>query len=171
MSLHIKIAVIGCIILGISTQAFSADEAVQASCDVASVNKIDHHGLTEADAVDICKVIERRMGKSPTIRFTRQMYKMMFGFAYLGYRDNPARVTADVMDLISARGQLGKSDDVRMRTMDVLVKSYQGTDKTVLPKDFARALRAMPSAQATGAGDDFMYTLAAVLQDEKSGKH
>jgi hypothetical protein len=153
--------------LGASTLALGAEEARLTSCEQASVDTIDHHGLTGRDAVEICRAIFRATGELPSIRFTQKMYKMMFGFAYLGYRESPAKITADVMDVIAARGQLGKSDDVRMRTMDALIKCYQGSGKTVVPRDFAMALRAMPSSQASGLSDDFMYTLGALLEEDK----
>lgn len=158
------------VLIGASALALGADEIRTASCDQADIDSIDHHGLSGSDAAEVCQVIARVMGRQPTVPFTRQVYKMTFGFAYLGYHEKPARITADVMDVIASRGQLNKADDVRMRTLDAVIKSYQGSGKTVVPKDFARALRAMPPAQAARLSDDFMYTLGALLEEQKKGQ-
>jgi hypothetical protein len=52
-------------------------------------------------------------------------------------------------------------------TFNVVFKIYNGSMGHVTPRDVNMALRAMAPAQAQKISDDGLYTLAAVILEEK----
>jgi hypothetical protein len=70
------------------------------------------------------------------------------------------------MNIVEARGQTDK-DDAMYDTFNVVFKIYNGSTGHVTPRDVSMALRAIAPEQAQKISDDGLYSLSAVIQEEK----
>lgn len=157
-----------CVMAGLLLLATSAHAAdVIASCDVDAMAKIEHRGITNLESSEACRTMASSLGRQPSAQLAGTMFKMLFGFKYVGYTAPSKDIAYQVMNVIEARGQVNKPDEAMIKSMNAVFKCYQGSEGHVTPRDFAIALRAMSPKQAAGLSDDFMYTLGAMIQEDK----
>jgi hypothetical protein len=140
------------------------------SCEWSKMSSVEHFGTSNQEASDACKALTSTLGRPPSKKLAGMMFKMLFGFKYLGYKAPSKDIAYQVMSVIEARGQINKSDEAMIKTINAIFKCYQGSDGHTTPQDFAVAFRAMSKKQASGLSDDFMYTMGAMIQEDKKSR-
>ncbi|MEX3812147.1 hypothetical protein AB3X96_18095 [Paraburkholderia sp. BR13439] len=122
--------------------------------------------LSHTDAVTVCQTIQNSLGHVPSLRIAKELATAMSAMQMKGDKTPIGDQAYQYMNIVEARGQTD-SDDAMYDTFNVVFKIYNGSMGHVTPRDINMALRAMAPQQARKINDDAIYTLGAVIQEEK----
>ncbi|REG57629.1 hypothetical protein B0G80_0253 [Paraburkholderia sp. BL6669N2] len=136
------------------------------ACDWDQMELLDVKTLSHADAVTVCQTIQNSLGHVPSLRIAKELATAMSAMQMKGDKTPISDQAYQYMNIVEARGQTD-SDDAMYDTFNVVFKVFNGSMGHVMPRDLNMALRAMAPQQARKINDDGIYTLGAVIQEEK----
>jgi len=139
------------------------------ACDADQMDVLAVDTLSHEDAATVCKTIQNSIGHVPSIRIAKELVLAMSGMEMKGDKTPVGDEAYQYMNIVEARGQT--ADDAKMYdTFNVVFKIYNGTMGHVIPRDINVALRAMAPGQAQQMSDDGLYSLGAIIQEQKKAE-
>lgn len=139
------------------------------ACDWNQMEVLDINGLSHTDAVTVCQTIQNSIGHVPSIRVAHELGTAIAVMQVKGDKTPVGDEAYQYMNIVEARGQ-SDNEDAMADTFNAVFKIYNGTMGHVTPRDVNVVLRAMAPAQAQKISDDGLYSLSALIQEEKKAQ-
>lgn len=130
------------------------------------MDALDVDMLSHEDEATVCQTIQNSIGHVPSIKIAKELATAMSAMQMKGDKTPIGDQAYQYMNIVEARGQTD-NDDAMYDTFNAVFKIYNGSSGHVTPRDVNMALRAMAPGLAQKLNDDGLYTLAAVIQEEK----
>jgi hypothetical protein len=136
------------------------------ACDADEMDVLGVDTISHEDAATVCQTIQNSIGHVPSVRIAKELATALSAMQMKGDRTSVGDQAYQYMNIVEARGQTDK-DDAMYDTFNVVFKIYNGSTGHVTPRDVSMALRAIAPEQAQKISDDGLYSLSAVIQEEK----
>ena len=114
-----------------------------------------------ADSATICTLMERTLGRRPSIASLRMLIKVLILMESNGSKDGFKTNAYQIMNIVEARGQQD-NESATASTFETVHKIYSGMQGRVSPMELNVILRSM-GPRATGLSDDGLINIAALL--------